>query len=221
MKTALIAGATGLVGSSLVKLLADSDQYKTIHVVVRRPVESDSEKIVMHTANPDTIDQLIIPEKIDHAFCALGTTIKKAKTKENFRKIDHDYVLDFAGKAFAFGAEKFLVVSSMGADIKSVFFYSRVKGEVEQALQQTGFRHLFIFRPSLLLGKRNEQRTGEEIAASVFRFIKPLMAGRLKKYSGIEASVVAEAMIKAALSETAPSRIFESDEIRKLQKPQV
>ncbi|MFU8843306.1 MAG: NAD-dependent epimerase/dehydratase family protein [Bacteroidales bacterium] len=214
MKTALIAGATGLVGSSLVKMLADSDQYNTIHVVARRPVESASEKIIMHIATQGTINQLVINEKIDHAFCALGTTIKKAKTKETFRKIDHDYVLDFAKKTFDFGAEKFLVVSSMGADTKSVFFYSRVKGEVEQALKQVQFKHLFIFRPSLLLGKRKEQRTGEEIAARLYRVLEPLFIGKLKKYKGIEAATVAKAMISVALHETAAERIYESDEIR-------
>jgi uncharacterized protein YbjT (DUF2867 family) len=214
MKTALIAGATGLVGSSLVKMLADSDQYNTIHVVARRPVETGSEKIVIHNISPETIDQLMIPEKIDHAFCALGTTIKKAKTKENFREIDHDYVLDFARKAFDFGAEKFMVVSSLGANPKSLFFYNRVKGEVEQALKQVQFKHLFIFRPSLLLGKRNEQRSGEEIAARIYRVLEPLFIGKLKKYKGIEAAKVAKAMIEIALYETAADRIYESDEIR-------
>ena len=218
MKTALIAGATGLVGSELLQLLVKSDHYKTIHVITRRPIETGSDKIVTHTADSETIENLMISEKMDHAFCALGTTIKKAKTKENFRRIDHDYVLAFAKKTVGFGAEKFMVVSSLGANPKSLFFYNRVKGEVEQALQQVQIKHLFIFRPSLLLGKRNEQRSGEEIATRIYRLLEPLFIGKLKKYKGIEAATVAKAMIEAALHETDETRIYESDEIRNFLK---
>jgi len=214
MKTALIAGATGLVGSELLQMLVKSDHYKTIHVITRRPIETGSDKLVTHIADPETIENLVIHEKMDHAFCALGTTIKKAKTRENFRRIDHDYVLAFAKKVVGFGAEKFMVVSSLGANPKSLFFYNRVKGEVEQALKQVQFKHLFIFRPSLLLGKRKEQRTGEEIAARLYRVLEPLFIGKLKKYKGIEAATVAKAMISVALHETAAERIYESDEIR-------
>lgn len=214
MKTAIIAGATGLVGSELLQMLVKSDHYKTIHVITRKPIETGSDKIISHIADAETIETLVIHEKIDHAFCALGTTIKKAKTKENFRKVDHDYVLVFAKKAVGFGAEKFMVVSSLGANPKSLFFYSRVKGEVEQALQQVQIKHLFIFRPSLLLGKRNEHRAGEEIAARIYRVIEPLFIGRLKKYKGIAAATVAKAMIEVALLETDDTRIYESDEIR-------
>jgi uncharacterized protein YbjT (DUF2867 family) len=214
MRTALIAGATGLVGSELLQMLVKSDHYKTIHVVTRRPIETGSDKIITHITDAETIENLVIHEKVDHAFCALGTTIKKAKTKENFRKIDHDYVLAYAKRASGFGADKFMIVSSLGANPRSLFFYNRVKGEVEQALHHIGFQHLFIFRPSLLLGKRNEQRTGEEIAARLYRVLEPLFFGKLNKYKGIEAAMVAKAMIEVALNETATVRIYESDEIR-------
>ncbi|MEZ5197579.1 MAG: oxidoreductase [Bacteroidales bacterium] len=215
MKTALIAGATGLIGSELIKLLIDSGAYQEIHVLVRRPLELNSPIIIEHKIDFDKLDQFKINPSIDHVFCTLGTTIKKAKTKENFRKVDYDYVLALGQKAKEWNAEKFLVVSSLGANAKSKIFYSRVKGEMEFALQKLNHPHLFIFRPSLLMGNRNENRAGEKSAIMVYKAINPLFIGKLKKYKGIEAKQVAKGMMGTALENSTTFQIFESDEIQK------
>lgn len=214
MKTALIAGASGLVGSELLKLLLENDAYQTIHVLLRRPLETKSAKIVEHIVNFDELDKFDSNLKIDHVFCTLGTTIKKAKTKENFRKVDYDYVLALGKKANEWKAEKFLLVSSLGANAKSAIFYNRTKGEIENALKQLKLPHLFIFRPSLLIGNRKEQRTGEKTAINVYKVIAPLFFGPFKKYKGIEASQVAIGMMDTALQNTDHLKILESDEIQ-------
>ncbi len=112
-------------------------------------------------------------------------------------------------------AEKMMVVSSLGANAKSMIFYSRVKGEVEAELKKLSLPHLFIFRPSLLLGNRSEHRAGEKTAASVYKVLSPIFSGPLKKYKGVEAKKVANAMMQTALKNEEPFRILESDEIQK------
>jgi uncharacterized protein YbjT (DUF2867 family) len=215
MKTALIAGATGLVGSELLNSLIESNEYQTIHVLTRKSLNKNSSKIIEHIINFDELSSLLSEISIDHVFCTLGTTIKKAGTKANFRKVDFDYVVELGKKAKGWNTEKFLVVSSLGANARSAIFYSRTKGEMEKALQEINLPHLFIFRPSLLMGNRKENRTGEKTAIAVYKIINPLFIGKLKKYKGIEASRVAQAMMKTALHNSSPLKIIESDEIQK------
>lgn len=216
MKTALIAGASGLVGSELLKLLMDNGAYKTIHVLSRRSLKVKSSKIIEHIVNFDELDKFEPTLQIDHIFCTLGTAIKKAKTKENFRKVDYDYVLTLGKKAKQWNSEKFLMVSSLGSSAKSAIFYNRVKGEIENALKQLDLPHLFIFRPSLLLGNRKEYRTGEKTAINVYKVIAPLFFGPFKKHKGIKASQVAKGMMVIAMDNTAHFKILESDEIQQL-----
>ena len=216
MKIALIAGASGLVGSELLKSLIENDTYETIHILSRRSLKIKSLKIVEHIISFDELDNFEPITKIDHIFCTLGTTIKKAKSKENFRKVDYDYVLALGKKAKLWNADKFLMVSSLGANAKSAIFYNRVKGEIENALKHLEFPHLFIFRPSLLLGNRKEQRTGEKTAINVYKAIAPLFFGPFRKYKGIEASQVAKGMLNTALQNTDTFKILESDEIQAL-----
>jgi len=216
MKTALIAGASGLVGSKLLQLLINNDAYKTIHVLSRRSLEVKSSKIIEHIVNFDELDKFESDSQIDHIFCTLGTTIKKAKTKENFRKVDYDYVLSLGKKAKQWNSEKLLIVSSLGATTKSAIFYNRVKGEIENALKQLELSHLFIFRPSLLLGNRKEQRAGEKTAINVYKVLAPIFIGPFRKYKGIEAKQVAIGMLNTALQNADTFKILESDEIQTL-----
>ena len=216
MKIALIAGASGLVGSELLQSLIENDTYKTIHILSRRSLKIKSSKIVEHIISFDKLENFELDQKIDHVFCTLGTTIKKAKSKENFRKVDYDYVLALGKKAKLWNADKFLMVSSLGANAKSAIFYNRVKGEIENALKHLELPHLFIFRPSLLLGNRKEQRTGEKTAINVYKVVAPLFFGPFKKYKGIEAKQVAKGMLNTALQNTDTFKILESDEIQAL-----
>ena len=215
LKNALIAGATGLVGSELFKLLNESKAYKEVHVLTRSDSFAQTPKIVEHVIDFDNLDAFNPGQSIDHVFCCLGTTIKKAKTKENFRKVDFDYVIALANKSKELNASKFLVISALGAHAKSAIFYNKVKGEMEKALKEIGLPHLFIFRPSLLMGDRKENRTGEKTAIMVYKVINPLFIGKLKKYKGIPAEKVAKGMIETALKNENTFQILESDEIQK------
>lgn len=132
-----------------------------------------------------------------HAFCSLGTTIKEAGSKEKFRQIDHDYVMDFANWSLQQGATKFLYVSALGADPRSSMFYNKVKGEVEEDLKLIPFDYLGIFQPSILLGNRRKTRLGEEIGKKAMQAVTFL--GIFKKYKPIYDHQVAKAMLQAAL----------------------
>ena len=215
MKTALIAGATGLVGNELLKLLIASDEYETVYSVTRKPANLTSDKLKEFQIDFNDLDKLRLPSPPHHVFCTLGTTIKKAKTKENFRKVDYDYVVKLASLAKSFGTEKFLVVSSLGANAKSSIFYSRVKGEMENAIHDLNLPQTFVFRPSLLMGDRSEKRAGEKTAIAVYKVLDPLFIVKLKKYKGIRIEKVAKAMIETASKNDQKFQIIESDEIQK------
>lgn len=215
MKTALIAGATGLVGTELLKLLMASGDYETVYSVSRNPVNFISDNLKEYLIDFNDLGKLNLPSLPHHVFCTLGTTIKKAKTKENFRKVDYDYVVNLASMAKSWGSEKFLVVSSLGANAKSSIFYSRVKGEMENAIRELNLPHSFIFRPSLLMGNRTEHRSGEKTTIMVYKVLDPLFIGKLKKYKGIRIEKVANAMIQTALKNEQKFQILESDEIQK------
>jgi uncharacterized protein YbjT (DUF2867 family) len=215
MKTALIAGATGLVGNELLKLLIASDDYGKVYSVSRKPANLTSDKLKEYQIDFNDLGKFSLPSSPQHVFCTLGTTIKKAKTKENFRKVDFDYVVNLASMAKSWGTEKFLVVSSLGANAKSSIFYSRVKGEMENAIRELNLPYAFIFRPSLLMGDRTENRAGEKTAIMVYKVLDPLFFGKLKKYKGIRIEKVVKAMIGTALSNEQKFQILESDEIQK------
>jgi uncharacterized protein YbjT (DUF2867 family) len=155
--------------------------------------------------------------RCDDAFCCLGTTIKDAGSREAFRAVDHAAVLAFAWAAQRAGAQRFFVVSALGADPASRVFYNRVKGETDAALEILGFSTLGIFRPSLLLGRRERPRLGERLMAAVLWIAEPMMFGRLRKYRAIDAVIVARAMMRCSFGK--PGRgvlVFNSDEIQDL-----
>ena len=214
MKNAIIAGSTGLVGGELLKQLLDDTAYAGVHLLVRKPTGHEHPRIKEHLVDFDHLDTFDPGTRIDHVFCTLGTTIKKAGTKENFRKVDLDYVVALGRLAMDRGAEKFLVVTALGANPRSSIFYNRVKGEAEDQLKALDLPSLMIFRPSLLMGDRKEYRAGEKTAIAVYRVINPLFVGRLKRYKGVQAEKVARAMVHAAHHVDEPFKIFESDEIQ-------
>jgi len=212
-KSALVLGATGLIGKELVKVLDESDQYENIKCLARRPIELESKICEEHIVDFNELHKYHELFKVSDVFCCLGTTIKKAKTKEAFRKVDYEYPEEAAKLAKENGAEKFLIVSSMGADPKSLFFYSRVKGDVEEALISLNLPSLHIFRPSLLLGERSEFRLGEKIAEKASGVMNKLMVGPLRPYRGIQARKVAAAMAFVAQSNKKGNNIYLSHEM--------
>ncbi len=215
-KTALILGASGLVGSELVKVLIQQDRYEKIHLLVRRPIAIDSPVCEPHVVDFDHLDQYRDLFRVNDVYCCLGTTIKKAKSKEAFRRVDYEYPVEAAKLTASGGAEKYLIITAMGANAKSLFFYNRVKGEVEEALKKLDLPSIHIFRPSLLLGERQEFRFGEKLAAKASVLFNVLMLGPLRPFKAIEAKKVATALAAAAGSDKKGLNVYLSQEIERI-----
>ena len=199
-KIAIVAGATGLVGKELVRQLCEHPAYATVIALSRRPETSVTANTVasskLKTMAYPTGDDVL---KGDELYCALGTTIKKARTQAAFRAVDHDLVLDVVRRAQKGRVGRVAVISSVGSDPKSRVFYSRVKGEIERDLKALGLPRLDIYHPSLLLGRRREFRIGEILGMKVAGLLAPLMTGNLAKYAPIQASELARIMIAGEL----------------------
>ena len=210
-KTALLAGATGLVGSALLPLLLASDRYAKVIVVGRRAVATQHPKLVQVVTDLDQLERERLRLIADDVYCCLGTTIRQAGSQEAFYKVDFLYVVQLAALTAANFAAQFLVVSSLGADLDSRFYYSRVKGEMESAVRQTPFRAIHIFRPSLLLGERAAPRLSERLGAVVLGLVRPLLRGGWRKYRPVAARTVAQAMLRAAEDDGGGVRIHSSE----------
>jgi uncharacterized protein YbjT (DUF2867 family) len=211
MKTALLAGATGLIGNHLLKALLEDEQYNNVIVLTRKPVAESHPKQKNIVVNFDQLTSYHNDLHADDIFCCLGTTMKKAGSKEAFRKVDFHYPVELAKITNANGGRQYLLVSSLGADKNSGIFYNQVKGETEASIKQINFKALHIFRPSLLLGDREEQRSGEDAAKIVYRVFRFLIP---KKYKAIDASRVANAMLQHAKKEVSGIHIHESAELQ-------
>ena len=215
-RRALIVGATGLIGTELVKLVSDSDYYNKVYVLVRKKTDFSSGKIVEIVTNFDKLEESLDNVQAEDIYNCLGTTMKNAGSKEKFYKVDFSYPIEIARIMKEKGSEAFLNVSALGAKKSSIIFYNRVKGELEEALRETGFNSLVIFRPSLLLGDRKEKRTGEDIAKKTYKVLDKIFVGPLKKYSGIKAETVAQAMFEIAKRKPQGLTILESDKIKEV-----
>jgi uncharacterized protein YbjT (DUF2867 family) len=213
-RTALLVGATGLVGGNCMERLLANESYEKVKILLRKPYSFDHPKLEHHVVDFSRLDQHAQIINADDVFCCLGTTIKVAGSQEAFRRVDFTYPVQVGAIAAKNGAHQFLIVTALGADAHSKIFYNRVKGEVEEALSKVPFEGLHIFRPSLLLGDRKEYRLAEKIGSAAMRTISIIMAGPLKKYRPIEARVVASAMVATATSDRTGINIYESDQIQ-------
>jgi uncharacterized protein YbjT (DUF2867 family) len=211
MKTALIAGATGLIGKELLKLLLDDPRYETVKAITRKPMNVANQKLQNIVVDFDSLDKSSDQLKCDDVFCCLGTTMKKAGSKEAFWKVDHDYPALLAKTALAQGAKQFLLVSALGANSTSSIYYNEVKGKIEEYISGIGFVSYHIFRPSLLLGPREESRPGEEAAKVFYKYFSFLIP---EKYKGIEGSKVARAMKHYAALEQPGRYVHESRQLQ-------
>lgn len=192
MSQVLITGATGLVGGHLLRMLVSEPTISAITAPTRRPL-ADTQG-VFNPHDPQLSDALAqVVDPIDTVFCCLGTTLRDAGSKAAFIHADYTLVVDTALTGLRLGAKHMLVVSAMGADPRSLFFYNRVKGEMEQALRAQAWRNLTILRPSMLLGERDKKRANEVLMAPLFR----LLPGNWKS---IDARDVARAMLSEALA---------------------
>jgi uncharacterized protein YbjT (DUF2867 family) len=211
-RTALLVGATGLVGTETLRLLAADPAWSKVVVLARKPADVVPAKVewkVVSFDDPRAFDV----DAIDDVFCCLGTTIKQAGSQEAFRRVDHDYPLLAAHGARKAGATRFLIITAMGSSKTSLVFYNRVKGEVEAALQELGFPRLVIVRPGLLMGHRQEHRAGEKLANAALSVLAPVLAGPLKKLRGIEGRTVAAALLELAKRDQPSLEIVENDRL--------
>ena len=217
-RVAVVIGATGLIGSQLVEKLLKEDSFDTIRVLVRRPYEKHHPKLeVFITDFSNLVDYTNKLGSGTAIFCSIGTTNKKMKgDKVAYRKIDFDIAVNGAKLGKEAGFSQYLLVSSVGADIKAKGFYLKLKGEVESAITNLNYAAFHIFQPSFLLGTRNEFRFGELTMKNIFKTISSFLSGKWEKYRAIEASVVAEAMIEASKLNKKGQFIYQYHEMKEL-----
>lgn len=209
-RTANVIGASGLVGQQLVVQLLDHPEFEKVRIFVRRKtgiVHPKLDEQIINFDLPETWKQLV---QGDVLFSALGTTIKTAKTKENQYRVDFTFQHEFAKAAVENKVPVYVLVSSMGASSKSSVFYSRIKGELEDAVSEFNFRKLLIFRPSILDGNRQEKRAGEKIGLAISRFLTRFI---LKKYKPTPVDVLAAKMIQLSIDQTEGFHLVEGAEI--------
>lgn len=197
-KKALIIGATGLVGRELLAELLKDEQYEAVYAIVRRPLTCSHPKLKEIVSDFERLEEITEAYAVEDVFCCLGTTIKKAGTRETMYRIDVTYPLTVARLAKAQGALHFLVISSAGANAKSNIWYSKMKGELEQQLKSMDFKALSILQPSLLLGEREEHRLMEKVSGVVVRGLFQGIKKPVPAQLGVEAGVVARAMLAIA-----------------------
>lgn len=215
-KTAVIIGATGLVGKQLVSQLIQHSAFSKIVVLVRRSTGITHPKLQEVLVSFDELTCSKNQIKGDVLFSCMGTTIKQAKTKENQYMVDYTYQYETAKFAMENGINTYVLVSSAGANPKSKSFYTRMKGELEEGILQLPFGKIRILRPSFLMGNRTEFRLGERIGIAVTNFFASFIPP-LKKWHGITDYEVARAMIASALdSSTDKVLVSELDEILKV-----
>ena len=216
MKTALIIGSTGLIGSHLLELLLESNEYEKVITFVKRDSGIQHPKLKQHIIDfdkPETYKELVIG---DDFFCTIGTTIKNTGSQEAFRKVDFEYPKEFATIALQNNVKQFLIISSVGADANSGNFYLKTKGEIQDFLKECLFESVTVMQPSLLLGNRKEFRLGEKIGSFFMKLFSFLFIGSIKKYKPIQAEDVAKAMFSIAQKSHKGFDILESDTIQEI-----
>jgi len=216
MKTALIIGSTGLIGSQLLEILLASTEYSAVITFVKRDSGIRHPKLkqhLIHFDNPESYEKFVIG---DDFFCTIGTTIKKAGSQEAFRTVDFCYPKTFASIAMQNNVKQFLIISSIGANAKSGNFYLKTKGDIQDFLKGCHFESVSVLQPSLLLGKRKEFRLGEKMGAFFMNLFSFVFIGSSRKYKPIQSEAVAKAMFNFAQKNKPGFNIYESDVIQEI-----
>ena len=220
-KTAVVLGATGLVGQHLVQELLNDPFFTKVRILVRKPYNSSHPKLEVQVVNFDD-DQDVSAKmcKGDVIFCCVGTTRKKvAGDRTAYRKVDYDIPMNTARLGLQKGYSQYVLISAVGANAFAGNFYLQLKGSLEEDMMGFPYKSIQIFRPSFLLGKRGEFRLGERIGMVFMTALSVLMLGSLTKYRPIQASKVAGAMIAAVKQPPNGVTIYEYDEMKKLLSP--
>lgn len=213
---AVIAGASGLIGSLLLEQLLSQSNYSQVTILVRKKIELQHQKLKQIVVDFNHLESFA--HEIDgHAlFCCIGTTRSKTPDLKTYRKIDHDYPVQLAKIAGKNSMQQYHFISSLGADAGSFSFYTKLKGETENDLKKAPLPSLYIYQPSLLTGERHEKRTAERFATKLMKIINPLLTGKLEKYRSIKAETVARAMVSQSLKINPGIFTYTSDQIKKL-----
>lgn len=215
-RTALVAGASGLVGSHVLRLLLEDPAYTRVTILARRELPLAQKKLEQRVVGFDRLAQIADFPRVQDVFCCLGTTMKQAGSPEAFRTVDYTYVVELARVAVRHRASQFLVVTALGANARSRIFYNRVKGETEEAVRRLQFDGIQIFRPSMLIGARAESRPAERAAGILSPLVAWALVGPLARYRPIKAEAVARALVRVAREAPRGTHVYESEEIRRL-----
>ncbi|MBS7565797.1 NAD(P)H-binding protein [Mucilaginibacter sp. Bleaf8] len=213
---AVIAGASGLIGSELLQLLLHENFYDEVLVLVRKELPVQHKKLVQLVIDFDQLQNHAHAINGHAVFCCLGSTRAKTPDIKQYYKIDHDYPVQLAQIALQNNVPQYHLISAIGANPKSGNFYTRLKGETGADVAKVGIKSVHIYQPSLLTGNRKEHRLGERIATVLMKGLNPLLLGGLKKYRSIPAATVARAMYKQSLNTDEGLFIHPSDHIKQL-----
>jgi uncharacterized protein YbjT (DUF2867 family) len=216
MKKAIVFGATGFIGSHLLRELLDNPDYERVIAVVRKPLAISHAKLTTLIGDLATLPALTPQLVADEIFIALGTTRKHTPDEAEYYKIDHDYPLLAADIAKANGARSVFLVTAVGANAGSSLFYVRTKGEVERDILALDFDHTHIFRPSMIMGQRDEERRGERLFVAIWGVLNPLLVGPADRYRGLTGEEIARAMANAAQHQTEKVRLYHWKEMAAL-----
>jgi uncharacterized protein YbjT (DUF2867 family) len=214
MQDVILAGATGLIGKNLLSFLLRSPDYEKVHILVRQNISLQHEKLIVHLVDFENPEPTLSQLSAETFFCCIGTTMRQAGSTEAFRKVDYEYPLRLGQIVKRQGIKQFVLISSIGANKNSRIFYSRVKGEVEEALTDLKFGSTLIFRPSLLLGHRQEFRFAEEVSKIFMKIFIPFFIGSIRRYRPVQATSVAAVMAYEAARGLKGISIYESDHIQ-------
>jgi len=213
---AIIAGASGLIGSELLTILLNQSEYAEVVILVRKSTGIQHSKLKELVIDYDQLDNYADGITGHAIFSCLGTTNNKTPDKNIYRKIDHDYPVKLAQLGLKNDVKQFHLVSSLGADSKSSTFYLKLKGETDDDIQKVGLKTVHIYQPSFITGDRKEYRLSEKILIPIMKFIDPLLFGSFKKYRSISAQTIAMAMFKQSITNDEGVFIHPSDNIKQI-----
>ncbi len=219
LRSAVLVGATGLIGGSVLDVILSTPAYGRLVVLARRPLGRGSDKLQEHVVDFERLGATAGDWQADDVFLCLGTTMAVAGSQEQFRRVDHDYTIEAARLARRRGATRLALVSSVGAAQRASSFYLRVKGETERDVAELGYESVHVFRPSLLVGARAEHRRAEAMGIAVTRAVSWALVGGLRAYRPIDASRVATAMVHAVLAASPGRHVHAYDDILSLSAP--
>jgi len=217
-KTAIILGATGLVGGIVLQKLIEDEAYTAIKLFSRNKIEGLPIKVKQFLGNILQLENFEKDFEADEVFCCIGTTAKKTSDKTVYKAIDYGIPVTAAKLSKRNNIPTFMVVSAMGANARSNIFYNKTKGEMERDVLQQNIKNTYILQPSIIGGNRKETRSGEKIGLFIFKIIQPLFIGKLQNYKIIEAEEIAQAMVNLANSKNSKEKIITSNTIKNISK---